>query len=1098
MQLAIQKNVSYQLLLKKFLKQSVLLMLLVAGLGTKSFAQPANDDPCNAIPLVAGPTCNYITFSNENATTTAGVPDPTCGVFGWNGGDVWFQVPVTPASGGTLTIQLEAGVVTDATMAVYSGTCTSLTQIGCDDDSGPGLMPLITLTSLPIGSTIWVRVWEYGNNNNGTFGICIKHPGPPPAYDDPCNAVPLPTPTTDCTYQTFTNDGATSSAGVPAPGCANYQGNDVWFQVVVPAGGVLNFDTEDADVTNGGMAIYSGTCDNLTLIACDDNTSQNGDMPQIVASSLTPGSTVWIRFWSNTFNANVGTFGICVSIPPPAPANDDPCGAITINATNFCNFQTYTTASATPSSSVPPPTTGCGGYAGGDVWFKVIVPCEGSLNFNTQPGVITDAVMALYTGPDCNNLTEIDCDDDGGDGLMPAITSTTLTPGSTVWIRIYEYGNDNPGTFGLCVSTPPLCPSLSAQPFCSSNVYTFPNSVGVPSLGGQGIYDCLLTTPNPAWYYMQVQNTGPITIHIVQDNPGPDDDVDFCLWGPFTDLSNSCNGLSADNVVDCSYSSSETEDADIPNAIAGQYYILLLTNYSDEPGQITFNQSAGTGSTSCDVLCELTSGNSGPICSGSTVNLTANTIPGANYQWNGALCFSQTPLSTEQNPMNVPVPSEPGMYIFTVIASTPGGSACSSIDTVYVIAGPVIGNDTTVNVCKGGTYDLTPLYNTTGLTSSQWVFQPTGAVVANPASVSAAGIYQLIGTNATGCTDTVRVTVLSDTVRATATGTALGSCSTPGTITVTDPTGVGSIFEYSISTAPSVFQLANTFTADPADYTILVRDSLGCISDPIPVTVGFTNDLVLNAITPANPTICQGQSVTLTTSGTTGATYTWSPGTGLSTTTGTTTVASPVENQVYTVTSTLGACEQQATVSVNVDKNLTVEAGGPLSLDPGSTAQLNAIVTGTNTTLTSIAWTPAAEFSAANILNPVLTPVGTSGTATYNITVENSAGCTASDQLIVNIVSSGCRNVRNAFTPNGDGINDVWLVYDDFSCLTNVSVQVFNRYGSKVYESSNYRNTWTGNYGSKALPDGTYYAVVQFTLLSKRVITVKSDVTILR
>ena len=99
--------------------------------------------------------------------------------------------------------------------------------------------------------------------------------------------------------------------------------------------------------------------------------------------------------------------------------------------------------------------------------------------------------------------------------------------------------------------------------------------------------------------------------------------------------------------------------------------------------------------------------------------------------------------------------------------------------------------------------------------------------------------------------------------------------------------------------------------------------------------------------------------------------------------------------------------------------------------------------------------------------------------------------------MIVKIVNQ-CIDVRNAFSPNGDGVNDNWQVYDGRSCLSKVSVTVFNRYGSKVFENSDYYNGWTGTYQGKAIPDGTYYAVIEFTLVSGKKITTKTDVTVIR
>src|SRR6478672_4086536 len=69
------------------------------------------------------------------------------------------------------------------------------------------------------------------------------------------------------------------------------------------------------------------------------------------------------------------------------PSNDDPCNATTLSVSGSCTFQQFTNANATASTGVPAP--GCANYQGGDVWFKVTVPCSGSLIFDTNTGVIT-------------------------------------------------------------------------------------------------------------------------------------------------------------------------------------------------------------------------------------------------------------------------------------------------------------------------------------------------------------------------------------------------------------------------------------------------------------------------------------------------------------------------------------------------------------------------------------------------------------------------------------------------------------------------------------------------------------------------------------
>jgi hypothetical protein len=130
-----------------------------------------------------------------------------------------------------------------------------------------------------------------------------------PSNDDPCGAIALSI-SNSLTYTTYSNAGATATSGPPAPGCASYSTADVWFSVTVPASGIISFDSQTGTITDGGMAIYSGSCSSLTLIECDDDDSPNGTMPYISLTGRTSGETLWIRMWD--YDDGTGTFGLCV------------------------------------------------------------------------------------------------------------------------------------------------------------------------------------------------------------------------------------------------------------------------------------------------------------------------------------------------------------------------------------------------------------------------------------------------------------------------------------------------------------------------------------------------------------------------------------------------------------------------------------------------------------------------------------------------------------------------------------------------------------------------------------------------------------------
>lgn len=202
----------------------------------------------------------------------------------------------------------------------------------------------------------------------------------------------------------------------------------------------------------------------------------------------------------------------------------------------------------------------------------------------------------------------------------------------------------------------------NAAAMCSGNQGPFNNTTGVASFGSLG---CLGSTPNPAWFYMQVGTSGDMSFQLsqIRTSNGTGIDVDFILWGPFNSLSGICNNLAlyspgytgANNVVACSYSAAPIENFTIPNAVAGQFYMLLVTNFSNQAGTYTLNQTGGTGALSCDIVCGVRLGPDRILCGATTsVTLTASflqapAVPGSPvYSWfrNGALQYTTTTNST--------------------------------------------------------------------------------------------------------------------------------------------------------------------------------------------------------------------------------------------------------------------------------------------------------------------------------------------------------------------------------------------------------------------------------------------------------------------
>jgi len=178
----------------------------------------------------------------------------------------------------------------------------------------------------------------------------------------------------------------------------------------------------------------------------------------------------------------------------------------------------------------------------------------------------------------------------------------------------------------------------TAAPFCGSDAYTFPAGVNTGNAQLGPDYNCLATQPNPAWYYMQVGNSGNIIIYMFST---PAEDIDFCCWGPFSSPTGACEGeLTAINVVDCSYSPNAFETCTITNAQSGEFYILLITNFSNNLCNITFQQNnigePNAGTTNCNIVteCSIVSVTANP----SSCNESTNT-----YDLSGSVEFSNPP-----------------------------------------------------------------------------------------------------------------------------------------------------------------------------------------------------------------------------------------------------------------------------------------------------------------------------------------------------------------------------------------------------------------------------------------------------------------------
>ncbi|MCF8424594.1 MAG: gliding motility-associated C-terminal domain-containing protein, partial [Bacteroidia bacterium] len=373
--------------------------------------------------------------------------------------------------------------------------------------------------------------------------------------------------------------------------------------------------------------------------------------------------------------------------------------------------------------------------------------------------------------------------------------------------------------------------------------------------------------------------------------------------------------------------------------------------------------------------------NSGSICSGSSLTLTAN---GAlNYTWSPT-----TNLSVSTGSVVVANPNTTTIYSVIGVNSSCMATANS---TVNVISNPTI----TVNsgsVCSGSSLTLTA----NGATNYTWspitnLSSSTGSIViGNPISSEN---YTITGADVNGCISSTTATITVNPVPNMTISPNMTVCPLAATTL-----SVGGASTYTWS--PNIF-LNNANTANvistPSVTTTYTVDGLSAAacSNTIVMTLFVNNSLVVNA-SATNPTICPLGTTSLTASGAT--TYTWSPSLTLSSANGSVVTASPPTSTTYTVIGATSTCTNSAQVLVTITSNPTISVvSSPSIICNGSLTSLTASGAQTYT------WSPAATLSSANGSNVNANPITTT---VYSVSGTNAFGCLSSTTATLSVVST--------------------------------------------------------------------------------------------
>lgn len=657
---------------------------------------------------------------------------------------------------------------------------------------------------------------------------------------------------------------------------------------------------------------------------------------------------------------------------------------------------------------------------------------------------------------------------------------------------------------GIMVYAQSPCDVGGIHPFCTDDnpmgiSYASGTSGSAQSFLGTGGPGCLGSTPAPAWYYMRIANPGNLLIYIEQYSGSTGRDVDFICWGPFQaadgmdfvaklcngtynlgtsggsthrptngNHQNDLGGYPVGNIVDCSYSGSETEWCYIPNAQAGDYYILLLTNYSQQPATISFNRvdaPYAQATTDCSILQQIEDNQ--PVCEGGMLELIygdGSAQSGVTYKWLGPNNFQQN----NATPTLTRMPADESMNGVYKLVLAQGNRT----DTVY---------SNEIEIQPKPTFNFFPA---DGSTICQGETVAIGATVTNYD-------YAFFSWNGGAFN---QMPHLSDTLSANflldhdtcfrlvvSTSSMQGEgCSRRDTLCINVPQTSSGLIEDHICVGQAYNSYGFTLPVQNVAGDTLLQHTTpnesGCDSvTTVKLSRTLNPDIHLAHLKHENCDKQNGELIVEVLDGVGPIEYTWTP-----TMAGTDSLLN-IHGNTYTlnVVDSLGCTDTKQYVVNNIPTPTAC-----FNLQPPSYSQtLGEAITFVNCTQSegpafTSQWDMGNNYSTTET-NPTYT-YPNEGKYMITLTVTDTAGCTDQIMREIEVHESMKFYIPNAFTPNGDGVNETFGPFGVGIDPDNYSMNIFDRNGNLVYMTTNPFDYWDGYTKNGVLcPTGVYvYKIV--------------------
>lgn len=358
----------------------------------------------------------------------------------------------------------------------------------------------------------------------------------------------------------------------------------------------------------------------------------------------------------------------------------------------------------------------------------------------------------------------------------------------------------------------------------------------------------------------------------------------------------------------------------------------------------------------------------------------------------------------------------------------------------------------TLAICQG---DAATVSATPGFLTYTW-FGPATASGPGTANVTGIGWIFVDAEDAVGCIsrDSILISYHPSVNPIVSSSEGVNICSSISGTTLSLDQAYGSyLWEEDGSTNPTLF------VTESGEYKVYVTNVHGCL-DSASITINFVE---FTLTTVGSSTVCAGSGIALEADG--GDVYAWSTNEFTPVI-----VVAPQTTTVYSVTIYQGACFETLSITVDVAQLPPHNMPDTIYVLPGETGYIYG-----PSDFDTYNWSPSEDVTTTSGASTGF--VGTSSGTVTMVATNNTIGCSMTHNTYVKILDI---TIPEGFSPNGDGINDFFVIPEIFE-YTSATLKIWNRWGDVVFESDHYRNEWDGTcqgslcVGSGVLPEGTYY-----------------------